>query len=111
MELETGNDRQYMEMVVRQSIVLHGAWQRELTWRICLHFDSLVLRLPYLFFGYCACAGSWNNDDSDLTSSREAPPALNVQNHDGRTFPLGAILRLLLSAKLAIYSQLCLTSH
>ena len=31
MELETGNDRQYTEMVVRQSTVLHGAWQRELT--------------------------------------------------------------------------------
>ena len=72
MELETGNDRYYMEMVVRQSIALHGAWQREFTWKLCLHFDSLVLRLPYLFFsGYCA--GSWNNDDSDLTSSREAP--------------------------------------
>ena len=71
MEMETGNDRHYMEMVVRQSIVLYGAWQRELTWKLCLHFDNLVLRLPYLFFGYCA--GSWNNDDSDLTSSREAP--------------------------------------
>ena len=31
MKMKTGNDRQYMEMVVRQSIVLHGAWQRELT--------------------------------------------------------------------------------
>ena len=71
MELETGNDRHYMEMVVRQSIVLPGAWQRELTWKLCLHFDSLVLRLPYLFNGYCA--GSWNNDDSDLASSQEAP--------------------------------------
>ena len=27
--------------------------------------------VPYLINGYCA--GSWNNDDSDLTSSQEAP--------------------------------------
>ena len=82
MEMETGNDRRYMKMVVRQSIVLHGAWRRELTWKLCLHFDSLVLRLPYLFFGYYA--GSWNNDNSDLTSViTGGPPAINVQNHDG----------------------------
>ena len=66
MEIETGNDHQNTEMIVSQSIVLP-----ELSWKLCLHFDSLVLRLPYLFNGYCA--GSWNNDDSDLTSSQEAP--------------------------------------
>ena len=64
MELETGNDRQNKEMVVSQSMVLP-----ELSWK--LHFDSLILRLSYLFNGYCA--GIWNNDDSDLTSSQEVP--------------------------------------
>ena len=40
--METGNDRQHKEMVVSQSIVLP-----ELSWK--LHFDSFILRLPYLF--------------------------------------------------------------
>ena len=65
MELETGNDRLNMEMVARQSALRAPGGQRSSPGN-GLHFDSLVLRLPCLFNGYCA--GSWNNDDSDLTS-------------------------------------------
>ena len=75
MELETGNWKWKLEMIVKtwkwSSDNLQSELQSELTWKLCLLFDSLVLKLPYLFNGYCA--GSWNNDDSDLTSSQEAP--------------------------------------
>ena len=49
-----------------------------------------VLRLPYLFNGYCA--GSWNSD-SVITGGFHA---ISVQNHDGRTFflKLGVVLFL-----------------
>ena len=67
MEVETGNDRQNKKMVVSQSIVLP-----ELSWKLRLHSIWIAMSwFPYLFNGYCA--GSWNNDDSNLTSSHEAP--------------------------------------